>query len=146
MAVFSANEIRTFLKIEMMRDYFEHPDLNIFLVPKSVSIICDDLQRLHKLRQNSFFIHQQYYHTQFFCSNSWGRELRCFLASDQIDHIPDQIVERWYSFISLFETWIFPKLWGSPYSQCLRSEKKVHFKFEWKFWVKTSWENPQTLF
>ena len=33
-----------------------------------------------------------------------------------------------------------------PLSQCLRSEKKVHFKFEWKFWVKTSWENPQTLF
>ena len=32
------------------------------------------------------------------------------------------------------------------YTQCLRSEKKVHFKFEWKFWVKTSWENPQTLF
>ena len=86
--------ILSFLKIEMMSDYFEHPDLNIFLVPKSVSIICDALQRLHKLRQNSFFIHQQYYHTQFFCSNSWGRELRCFLASDQIDHIPDQIVER----------------------------------------------------
>ena len=33
-----------------------------------------------------------------------------------------------------------------PVAQCLRSEKKVHFKFEWKFWVKTSWENPQTLF
>ena len=29
---------------------------------------------------------------------------------------------------------------------CLRSEKKVHFDFEWKFWVKTSWEDPQTLF
>ena len=52
--------ILRFLKIEMMSD------LNIFLVPKSVSIICDALQRLHKLRQNSFFIHQQYYHTQFF--------------------------------------------------------------------------------
>ena len=54
------------LKIEMMSDYFEHPDLNIFLVPKSVSIICDDLQRLHKLRQNSFFIHQQYTTPSFF--------------------------------------------------------------------------------
>ena len=31
-------------------------------------------------------------------------------------------------------------------SHCLRSEKKVHFDFEWKFWVKTSWEDPQTLF
>ena len=36
---------------------------------------------------------------------------------------------------------------GHPHiSQCLRSEKKVHFGFEAKFWVKISSEYSHTLF
>ena len=100
-----------FLKIEMMSDYFEHQDLNIFLVPKSFVMPCNVYISYVRILFSST---SSITTPSFFCSNSWGRELRCFLASDQIDHIPDQIVERWYSFYLSFWDLNISKNVGEP--------------------------------
>ena len=66
------------------------------------------------------------------------------ILSGSISKIEADSAEENFAKEALFTR--HPSMANWPSAQCLRSEKKVHFGFEAKFWVKISSEYSHTLF